>query len=196
MGFDGSCDLFHPTICRNSLNYRECYNEDCTFTHLQGTARQEAPYSFNTNAVQSARNAGPRPGMNAYRYNSRQEVRPKSFKRKVSFSSKPNVTVYQGNEERDFQYQESDFPPLHNHSVQSQDDRINKLSSAIDSINQCLQYLMGHNSNSYNVPYSNGASNRQPCSNEPYGEAYATPTTNLQPNYHLPTTMTEAKNSS
>ena len=30
-GCDGSCNLFHPTICRNSLNYRECNDESCTF---------------------------------------------------------------------------------------------------------------------------------------------------------------------
>ena len=175
------------------MNYRECFNEDCTFTHLQGTARHEdVPNSFNRNAVSSSRNSGPRPGMNAFRYNSRHEVRPKSFKRKVSFSSKPNVTLYQGYEEPDVQFQENDFPPLPN--VQAQNVRIDKLSSDIDNINHCLKFIMGQNSNSYNAPYTHGITNRQPRSNEPHGDAYTTPITNLQPNYHLPTPAMEAKN--
>ena len=34
-GFKGSCGLFHPKLCRNSVHFRQY----CTFTHLVGTER-------------------------------------------------------------------------------------------------------------------------------------------------------------
>jgi hypothetical protein len=33
------CEFFHPRLCRNSLKDKHCPVEDCTFTHLKGTAR-------------------------------------------------------------------------------------------------------------------------------------------------------------
>ena len=33
------CEFFHPRLCRNSLQDKHCPVEDCTFTHLKGTAR-------------------------------------------------------------------------------------------------------------------------------------------------------------
>ena len=34
-----SCQLLHPVLCRDSLNYRKCFNESCTLAHLKGTNR-------------------------------------------------------------------------------------------------------------------------------------------------------------
>ena len=35
------CDNFHPTLCRNSVRFRKCFNQKCTFVHLKGTQRKE-----------------------------------------------------------------------------------------------------------------------------------------------------------
>ena len=34
-----NCPFYHPRICNNSLRYRKCLNQQCTFAHLQGTKR-------------------------------------------------------------------------------------------------------------------------------------------------------------
>jgi hypothetical protein len=34
------CKFFHPKLCRDSENTRCCFNADCTFHHLKGTARK------------------------------------------------------------------------------------------------------------------------------------------------------------
>ena len=34
-----NCDYWHPPLCYNSVNTRECLNEKCRFWHLKGTVR-------------------------------------------------------------------------------------------------------------------------------------------------------------
>ena len=57
-GCNGPCDLLHPILCKNSIQYRQCFRHDCTFAHLQGTERYineahgynvDTRYSFNNN---------------------------------------------------------------------------------------------------------------------------------------------------
>ena len=46
------CTNFHPTLCRNSVKYRKCLNQKCTFVHLKGTQRKEYPgQAFPPNSV-------------------------------------------------------------------------------------------------------------------------------------------------
>lgn len=33
------CKYWHPPLCYNSVNYRECLNDKCRFWHLKGTSR-------------------------------------------------------------------------------------------------------------------------------------------------------------
>ena len=35
-----TCNLLHPVLSRNSLNYKHCFDPDCTLTHLKGTIRK------------------------------------------------------------------------------------------------------------------------------------------------------------
>ena len=42
-GCNGSCNLYHPILCRNSMKYKKCLDVDCTYAHLVGTARKPAP---------------------------------------------------------------------------------------------------------------------------------------------------------
>ena len=34
------CPLWHPPLCRRSVNYRKCFRQDCHFWHLKGTIRR------------------------------------------------------------------------------------------------------------------------------------------------------------
>ena len=36
-----SCRYYHPVICKFSLRDRKCFNPDCSYTHLKGTARYD-----------------------------------------------------------------------------------------------------------------------------------------------------------
>ena len=42
-GCSGPCNLFHPILCTNSINYKQCLRPECTFTHLVGTIRHRNP---------------------------------------------------------------------------------------------------------------------------------------------------------
>ena len=33
------CTMFHPRMCSSSIRKGECFNLDCTFTHVKGTNR-------------------------------------------------------------------------------------------------------------------------------------------------------------
>ena len=38
-GCVGPCEYFHPYLCKNSVNSKECLIQNCTFAHLAGTKR-------------------------------------------------------------------------------------------------------------------------------------------------------------
>ena len=42
-GFD-NCKLLHPVLCRRSLNFNECFDQNCTLAHLKGTKRYPDQY--------------------------------------------------------------------------------------------------------------------------------------------------------
>lgn len=42
------CDMFHPTMCRNSLRYSKCFTESCTYMHVRGTKRRDTRAHCNT----------------------------------------------------------------------------------------------------------------------------------------------------
>ena len=39
---ESSCEYFHPSLCKFSVQKRICTNKDCTFVHLKGTSRNES----------------------------------------------------------------------------------------------------------------------------------------------------------
>ena len=39
---ESSCEYFHPSLCKFSVQKRICTNKDCTFVHLKGTRRNES----------------------------------------------------------------------------------------------------------------------------------------------------------
>ena len=44
-GCQGSCGLFHPMLCFNSIQYKMCNNRECTFQHLTGTELHRSSHS-------------------------------------------------------------------------------------------------------------------------------------------------------
>ena len=36
-----NCNLFHPSMCYNSMRERQCFRENCKFMHIKGTKRSE-----------------------------------------------------------------------------------------------------------------------------------------------------------
>jgi len=42
-----ACENFHPRMCSLSIKRGECFNNSCTFTHVKGTKRQQAPKKHN-----------------------------------------------------------------------------------------------------------------------------------------------------
>ena len=41
------CAMFHPRMCSSSIRKGECFNLDCTFTHVKGTKRDPVNNKFN-----------------------------------------------------------------------------------------------------------------------------------------------------
>ena len=42
------CNMFHPTMCRNSLRYNKCFTVSCTYMHVKGTKRRDTRVQYNT----------------------------------------------------------------------------------------------------------------------------------------------------
>ena len=43
------CTMFHPRMCSSSIRKGECFNLDCTFTHVKGTNRNPSNNQVNQN---------------------------------------------------------------------------------------------------------------------------------------------------
>ena len=41
------CEFYHPVLCKNSVRYRRCMNQTCTFTHLRFTKRHNRGKEIN-----------------------------------------------------------------------------------------------------------------------------------------------------
>ena len=59
------CEFFHPVLCKYSQVNRVCTNENCTFTHLQGTKRHaEQPADHEDGPHQQQRDQPKKPAPN------------------------------------------------------------------------------------------------------------------------------------
>ena len=145
-----SCQLLHPVLCRDSLNYRKCYNESCTLAHLKGTDRNphnEYPRNLNEHSqTHKPPNMNFKGKRHHYSTYNRDNLGFRSYQppRQRKFVSHTNKT------ERDdpFVYNDKDFPDaLGNHQpFQNQDQRVNRNQSLeplfldlLKSI-QCIQH--------------------------------------------------------
>ena len=58
-----SCGFFHPKMCNNSINTRECLNENCAYMHLKGTKRTKTPQAPKFNITSYQQDFPPLPSM-------------------------------------------------------------------------------------------------------------------------------------
>ena len=117
-GCQGNCNLFHPTLCRNSVKFRKCFSPECTFAHLNGTERHDKDFRSGFHA-QSRPGSYPIP-----HFTERFDGRNKS---NAHFPFKER-----GREE--FLYHNNDFPPLHHsqqYNASSQRRQMNDLGDHI-----------------------------------------------------------------
>ena len=90
-GCNGSCNLFHPTLCQSSINFRECFSSRCTFTHLVGTERYERfksdqPYQSYNEGGQY--NMAQKSNFDAYgRHGALQRSYPRNNRERVTYST-------------------------------------------------------------------------------------------------------------
>lgn len=52
-----NCPIYHPVLCRNSVQKRECFKEECKLTHIKGTKRQQARVQSPAENEQPSRSA-------------------------------------------------------------------------------------------------------------------------------------------
>ena len=151
-GCTGLCDLLHPILCRNSVRYKRCLSENCTFAHLMGTERYSR--QLNQNQYPSERQRMKYQGFSqpsntinhGYPTNKSHE-----FTTSLNLDRRGNDGFFHGN---------SNFPPI---SQISQSTRMDQMSKSIRNIQQSIEFLMQNiNSNLYN------STANQPCHNNAF----------------------------
>ena len=109
-GCVGPCELMHPFLCKNSINYKECMAPNCTFAYLMDTKRpnttSQGNYRVNTHQQQT-------------QHKNQQDyyISPRiSTSRNRSYGNRHDVhrnnMTCQLNERLEFEYDRNDFPPL------------------------------------------------------------------------------------
>lgn len=143
-GCTGPCDYFHPILCKNSVNYGKCLNNDCTFAHLKFTTRSEnTRYGQNFASKQDEQRSFNKTN---HAYGS------KSYRRHETGSSTHEINFPRKIHRFDYA---TDFPPL-----PVQDDRVNELSAAVQKIQRCLDFLIERHASPNSPPQM---SNSQGC---------------------------------
>ena len=145
-GCAGSCGLFHPALCRNSVNVKKCLRPDCTFTHLSGTQRREI------NQFQYW------PGTN--QQNISLQYQRKSYAQALASSrSRPSSNTFTQRTQRllpvNYQHNFQAIPQQQNHNLQ-------EMSIAIKNLQQSIQSLMNRPPTSL---FTQADSSQQPPNN-------------------------------
>lgn len=133
-GCSGPCNLLHPVLCKNSIQYRQCFRHECTFAHLQGTQRfkNEMPvgrnHSFNDNFNNRVSNFRDISGMN--------NISNAAVAHNASIPGMPMQNLLR----EGYIYNQHDFPKLRS----AEDSSFSQLSNDIrkmmrDSIEYVLQ---------------------------------------------------------
>ena len=161
LGCVGPCQLFHPTLCRNSLKYRKCLSAECTFAHLYGTTRvenktREELYSYDHHHFKSPlyKHTEYHAPTSLHQPANRHEVRRhQPMHTQHNHFSKAPVDGRVSYDE--FVYKNSDFPPLSSH-----EDKISQISSTLTQMQKCIDYLMhcsANNAQSQSRPMANNS---------------------------------------
>ena len=172
-GCDGSCGLLHPTLCKNSLRYRECFDPDCTLAHLSGTERfdrkpveqrvsHQQDNGFSTPLAMGNYHRRPNQNTGPHRFNQGQfrsfgkERFQRNLPSRLGFREHGHGVTYQPVHNKihasggllptphsqgrndGFAYKQGEFPPL----PTAEGNKISELSSAVQKMQSCLEYLM------------------------------------------------------
>lgn len=150
-GCEGNCGLFHPILCKNSVNFLSCFKPNCTFTHLMETERNRN-HRFHGYENTYQRNYNHRyHGNLAY-----QNYGTKQITQKDNYYSRKEFTKMSPN----FVYNQNDFPRLGQ-------EQLNEMSSAIKRMQSSLDYFMQNK----HIPDQGGMTRNivQPNYNNPNG---------------------------
>ena len=151
-GCDGSCGLLHPILCSNSLRFRECLDEKCTFAHLVGTKRRVQSFNYSSKSYPNYNNQL-----------SELSNRPMNSNRKFLHQTDiyPPTTRHQRSRKDEFVFHQNEFPPLYNK------EKIDELT-AIQQMQGCLNVLM-HQNNKFKHQGQSWENNQFYPSTQPYG---------------------------
>ena len=115
-----SCNLLHPVLCRDSLNYRKCFNESCTLAHLKGTNRNpQSMYPKDNGQTRNYpyKNTSRRQNYSTY---NRDNLGFRGYQVPHQRSVAPlNKNYSNGNSRDNFTYNETDFPDTLQNGFQS-----------------------------------------------------------------------------
>ena len=147
-GCDGTCGLMHPILCSDSLKFRECFNVNCTFAHLQGTQRYKTanysqPYTKNSSFSNT-------------HFKTRTVNRVPVPLSHYGRQSLPNNSQAR-NQHRFTQY-DSDFPPL----PTNKDGKLDEITHIIKQMQGSIDYLMKESKSSTNSAPSHQTSHQHP----------------------------------
>ena len=157
-GCIGTCEFFHPILCRNSVRYRQCYSYNCTFAHLAGTERYERHFSLPNQHSNNKSQSNQHEFYVQNRYRSQPRNRLYEKNSGHSYNVQPNMLQ---TEHKGYRYNSRDFPPL----TSLQPNRVDELSLSIKQMQTCIDYLM--QSFNYNGQQHHIANNYQRGSFQP-----------------------------
>ena len=138
-GCVGPCENFHPFLCKNSVNFKECLKADCTFAHLLGTKRQNTISQFSQDG--NTRYTKPRYVRSPDPY--------VSSRSRVIYPQNSSVDHYQrdpinlafpkhNTERHDLHYNRNNFPSL----PFKEESKITQNSNDISELRHSISYLM------------------------------------------------------
>ena len=122
-GCSGTCGLFHPIICKYSINFKRCSQPNCTFAHLLGTRRNDnyMAQDVGREMYQSSN----LPVATSYYQKTRGHMAQRG-------DSAANDSIGKSN---GLAYKHSDFPPLKN----QQQENMEEITAAIKQMQMQMQ---------------------------------------------------------
>ena len=126
----------HPILCRDSLKFRECFNVNCTFAHLQGTQRYKT-----TNYSQSYTTNNSFTNTHFKTRTRNREPVPSSHYARQSLPNNRQVMS-----QHRFTQNDSEFPPL----PSNKDDKLDEITHIIKQMQGSIDYLLKESKSNIN----------------------------------------------
>ena len=138
-GCNGPCQFFHPILCRNSVRYRRCLLDNCTFAHLLGTERYTNHLDQN------------------HHFSGRSNYRHSEFSPQNNYGSKLNGPSYNNHEYPRYIRPNVDEREFYKRNVPIQQpateaSRIGDMETAIKQMQQSINLLIQNSHLNVNRP--------------------------------------------